>query len=41
MWKTMVSYLPDWKVFMQALIVFFIPYVIAKFFSWIRTSEEE
>ncbi|PFA21627.1 hypothetical protein CN373_12435 [Bacillus cereus] len=41
MWKTLVSYLPDWKVFVQAFIVFFVPYVISRIFSWIRTLEKE
>ncbi|WP_340451221.1 hypothetical protein [Peribacillus butanolivorans] len=41
MWKTIVSYLPDWQVFIQAFIAFFIPYVISRLFNWIRTSEEE
>ncbi|MDQ0247363.1 spore germination protein [Bacillus fengqiuensis] len=41
MWKTMVSYLPDWQVFMQAVIVFFVPYVISRFFKWISKLEEE
>ncbi|WP_280637198.1 hypothetical protein [Alkalihalobacillus sp. BA299] len=41
MWKAIVSYLPDWIVFIQAFITFFIPFVISKFFNWIRTLEEE
>ncbi|HWL26522.1 MAG TPA: hypothetical protein VNR38_22665 [Ureibacillus sp.] len=39
--KSMVSYLPEWQVFMQALMVFFIPYIISRLFNWTRTSEEE
>ncbi|MEH6852073.1 spore germination protein [Bacillus sp. 491mf] len=39
MWKTIVSYLPEWKVFWQAFIVLFIPYMIAKIFSWIHKLE--
>ncbi|GED18230.1 hypothetical protein AMI01nite_62210 [Aneurinibacillus migulanus] len=41
MWRSIVSYLPGWKVFVQAFIVFFVPYVISRFFEWVRTSEEE
>ncbi|MGG0188624.1 MULTISPECIES: hypothetical protein [Bacillus] len=41
MWKMIVSYLPEWKVFGQAFIVFFIPYVISKIFSWIHSLEDE
>ncbi|PGY07939.1 hypothetical protein COE25_21560 [Bacillus sp. AFS031507] len=39
MWNSIVSYLPDWKVFIQAFIVFFIPYMIFRFFNWIRKEE--
>ncbi|MEH7459416.1 hypothetical protein CON65_25480 [Bacillus pseudomycoides] len=41
MWKTIVSYLPGWKVVVPAFIVFFIPYVFSKIFGWIRALEEE
>ncbi|PET69485.1 hypothetical protein CN533_23110 [Priestia megaterium] len=41
MWKSIVSYLPEWPVFIQAFMVFVIPYIISKLFSWIRNSEEE
>ncbi|MDC2864259.1 MULTISPECIES: hypothetical protein [unclassified Bacillus (in: firmicutes)] len=41
MWKTIVAYLPEWKVFGQAFIVLFVPYVISKIFSWIHTLEEK
>ncbi|PEZ08001.1 hypothetical protein CN330_24615 [Priestia megaterium] len=41
MGKSMVSYLLEWQVFIQALIAFFIPYIIYRLFNWIRTSEEE
>ena len=36
-----VSYLPDWKVFVQAFILFLIPYTISRFFHWVRMSEKE
>ncbi|PDZ73327.1 hypothetical protein COL53_04945 [Bacillus pseudomycoides] len=41
MLKMLVSYLPDWKVFVQTFIVFFVPYVTSRVFSWIRTLEKE
>ncbi len=45
MWKLVVSYLPDWKVFLQAFIALSIPYVISRFFEWIshqrRIDENE
>jgi spore germination protein len=41
MWNMIVSYLPDWKVCTQAFIVFFVPYVISKFFNWVHAAEEE
>ncbi|PGZ06994.1 hypothetical protein COE30_19510 [Bacillus cereus] len=41
MWGTIVSYVPEWKVFIQAFIVLFIPYIISRFFSWIRALEKE
>ncbi|MGM0875144.1 MAG: hypothetical protein ACQEWV_10120 [Bacillota bacterium] len=41
MWKMVVSYLPDWKVFIQGFIVFIIPLVISRFFNWVRSLEEE
>ena len=41
MWDTIVSYVPEWKVFIQAFIVLFIPYIISRFFSWIRALEKE
>jgi len=40
MWKSIVSYLPEWPVFIQAFMVFGIPYIIYKLFSGIRNSEE-
>ncbi|MFT0800869.1 hypothetical protein VSK91_05295 [Bacillus swezeyi] len=41
MWKTIVSYFPDWPILLQAFFVFFIPYAISKFFLWIRAAEGE
>lgn len=38
MWKMVVFYLPDWKVFLQAFIAFSIPYVISRFFKWISNQ---
>lgn len=40
MWKAVVDYLPDWKVFIQAFITFLIPFTISRLFSWIRSSKE-
>ncbi|MEK4815009.1 MULTISPECIES: hypothetical protein [Bacillus] len=41
MWKTIVFYFPEGKVFIQAFIVLAVPYMISRFFSWIRQSEKE
>ncbi|MFJ8354010.1 hypothetical protein [Bacillus paramycoides] len=41
MWDTIVLYVPEWRVFIQAFIVLVIPYMISRFFSWIRTLEKE
>ncbi|WHY57076.1 hypothetical protein [Peribacillus simplex] len=41
MWKTIVSYLPEWQVFIQAFIAFVIPFVISELFKWLRTSKDE
>jgi len=41
MWKTIVSYLPEWQVFIQAFIVFVIPYLISKLFNLLHTSKDE
>lgn len=31
MWNIITAYLPDWKVFVQAFILFLIPYTISRF----------
>lgn len=36
MWKTIVFFLPNWQVFIQAFITFCIPYLIARLFIYIR-----
>ncbi|MCL1695102.1 spore germination protein [Lysinibacillus sp. BPa_S21] len=45
MWGKILSYIPEWKVFMQGFIVFFIPYIIFKLFNGIvskqKTHEDE
>ncbi|EJS54911.1 hypothetical protein ICG_03173 [Bacillus cereus BAG1X1-3] len=41
MWGTIVSYVPEWKVFIHAFFVLFIPYIISRFFIWIRALEKE
>lgn len=38
MWENIVYFLPDWQVVMQAIIIFLIPYLISRFFIWIRES---
>ncbi|WP_440970526.1 spore germination protein [Peribacillus frigoritolerans] len=38
MWKTIVSYLPESQVFIQAFIVFFIPNLISKLFNRFATQ---
>ncbi|PEK24546.1 hypothetical protein CN694_15350 [Bacillus wiedmannii] len=41
MWDMIVLYVPEWKVFIQAFIALFVPYIFSRFFSWIRTLEKE
>ncbi|MGZ4162096.1 MAG: hypothetical protein ACXVNF_15050 [Neobacillus sp.] len=41
MWKSIVSYLPGWIVFMQAFITFLIPFTISGLFKWIRSTKED
>ncbi|MGM3012557.1 MULTISPECIES: hypothetical protein [Bacillus cereus group] len=41
MWETIAFYFPTWKVFIQAFILLVIPYMISRFFSWIRNLEKE
>lgn len=41
MWKMVLFYLPDWKVFMQGFIAFVVPYVLSRFFKWIHHSKED
>jgi hypothetical protein len=41
MWKAVVSYLPDWKVLMQGVIVFLVPFGISRLFNLIRTSKDD
>lgn len=36
MWKTIASFLPDWLIIIQSLIIFLIPYFIWRFFIYIR-----
>ncbi|MGZ9870171.1 hypothetical protein [Priestia endophytica] len=40
MWKTIVNYIPEWTAFVQAFIVFIVPYGIYKVFEWIQREEE-
>ena len=40
MWKTIVSYFPDWLVLMQAFCLF-VPFAISKVFLWLRTAGDE
>ncbi|MFC5649393.1 hypothetical protein ACFPYJ_09660 [Paenibacillus solisilvae] len=41
MWRTIFSYIPNGMVCMQAAITFIVPFMIFKFFQWIRNAEEE
>nr|WP_295970147.1 hypothetical protein [uncultured Bacillus sp.] len=41
MWKTIVFSIPDWKIFVQAVVALIIPYMISRFFKWIRTAEDD
>ena len=40
MWEKILSYIPEWKVFMQGFIVFFIPYIIFKLFNGIASKQK-
>lgn len=40
MWKAIISYIPEWPVFVQAFAVLLVPYVIALIFKWIRSEGE-
>lgn len=40
MWEKILAYIPEWKVFMQGFIVFFIPYIILKLFNGIVSKQE-
>lgn len=39
MWEKIISYIPEWKVFMQGFIVFFIPYIIFKLFNGLVSKQ--
>lgn len=39
--KYVISYIPDWKVFIQALIVFGVPFLLTKFFDFVKRIEEK
>lgn len=41
MWKSVMNYLPEWKIYIQALITFLIPFSISRLFNWIRSFKEE
>lgn len=40
MWEKILSYIPEWKVFMQGFIVFFIPYIIFKLFNGLVSEQK-
>lgn len=37
MWKMMVSYIPDWKVFAQAIVVLVVPIIIYFISKWLQS----
>jgi hypothetical protein len=39
--KQIIHYLPDWKVYMQAIFVFLVPYLIWKLYKQNPATEEE
>ncbi|MFC5702004.1 hypothetical protein ACFPVX_11955 [Cohnella faecalis] len=41
MWNLAAEYMPDWKEALEAFVVLIVPLGIAKFFGYIRQSEEE
>ncbi|WP_438351729.1 spore germination protein [Paenibacillus sp. FA6] len=38
MWKMMVSYIPDWKVFAQAIVVLVVPIIIYVISKWLQST---
>lgn len=38
MWQTIVSYIPDWKVFFQAIMILIVPIVIYFISKWLQDS---
>lgn len=41
MWKLLSNTLPDFTIWIQAIVVFLVPFLISRVFSWIRTFEDE
>ncbi|MFC7372472.1 hypothetical protein ACFQPF_12405 [Fictibacillus iocasae] len=41
MLEVIAPFIPDMFVFLQAVIVFVVPYSIAKFYSWMHSLEKE
>ncbi|WP_267128897.1 hypothetical protein [Cytobacillus dafuensis] len=39
--KNLISYIPEWKVFFQASIVFIVPYFFSKTFKSVNQAAEQ
>lgn len=41
MFKKILSLMPDYIIFIQAIITFLVPFGFSKFFKWIDSLEKE
>jgi hypothetical protein len=41
MLKKLISLIPDYIIFFQAIITFIVPFAIWKFFKWVYLMEKE
>ncbi|MET3194161.1 hypothetical protein [Gottfriedia sp. OAE603] len=41
MLKKLLSFIPDYMIFIQAFITFIVPFSLWKFFKWVHLMEKE
>jgi flagellar biosynthesis protein FliQ len=41
MFGKMISFIPDYMVFVQTAVVFLVPYLFTKLFKWVQKIEKE
>lgn len=41
MFKKIISFIPDYIVFIQTAVVFLVPYLFTKLFKWVQSVEKE